>query len=357
MTGRDHVAKGAVVAAIAALALTVGACGSNDSPGSSTGGSTTSDAGGKRLTVGYSSKGSDQFQLVMQEQAIGQLEAAGLEALEPTSSQGDPGQQITDVRNLVSAGANAILVAPGDSAAIKPAVDFLNGKQIPVVALDSSPSTSRVAMVVRTDNVGAGAAGCELIGRALGGRGTALALQGDYNSESGLDRGNGFLDCMREKFPDIAVIDRHMDWKTDRCAQLANTELKAHDEIGAIYMASETICMAPVLAALKGAGRDAPQGEDGHVFTVGIDGSPFALKMVREGKLDADLSQPLDLYAKYGVDYLRRAADGETFRAGPTDHDTTVVESGPNLVDLLPVTVVTKDNASSDTLWGNAVEQ
>jgi ribose transport system substrate-binding protein len=356
VTGRVHVAKAAAVVAIAASAVGVGACGSNSSGGSSTAAKPSSQGGGQSLTVGYSSKGSDQFQLVMQQQAIGQVNAAGLKALQPTSSQGDPGQQITDVHDLVSEGANAILVSPGDSAAIKPAIDFLNSKRVPVVALDSSPSTSRVAMVVRTDNYGAGATGCQLIGRALGGKGTALALQGDYNSESGLDRGNGFLDCMRRSFPGIKVVDRHMDWQTDRCAQLANAELKADSSIGAIYMASETICMSPVLAALKGAGREAAPGQPGHVYTVGIDGSPFALKMVRAGKLDADLSQPLDLYAKYGVQYLKRAAAGETFQAGPTDHQTRIVQDGQNLTDLLPVTVVTRANASSKALWGNAVQ-
>jgi ribose transport system substrate-binding protein len=348
------VRKLTVVLPAVAVALVVGACGSNGSGGSS--GGSGGGSGAQALTVGYSSKGSDQFQLVMQQQAIDQVKAAGMKALQPTTSQSDPGQQITDVHNLVSEGANAMLVAPGDSAAIGPAIDFLNARQIPVVALDTSPSTSKVAIVVRTDNVGAGAAGCQQIGKALDGKGTALALQGDYNSESGLDRGNGFLDCMKKSFPGITVIDRHMDWKTDLCAQIASSQLKANASIGAIYMASETICMAPVLAALKNAHREAPAGQPDHVFTVGIDGSPFALQMVRAGKLDVDLSQPLDLYAKYGVQYLQQAAAGKTFHPGRTDHGTTIVQSGGNLTDLLPVTVVTKSNASSTALWGNAVK-
>jgi ribose transport system substrate-binding protein len=349
VSARTHLANVLVTAGCVAAVLVGAGCGSSDSGGS--GGSE------KRLTVGYSSKGSDQFMLVLQNQAMSHLKAAGLKALQPTASQNDPGRQITDVRNLVSGGANAMLVAPGDSAAIAPAISFLNAKKIPTVALDTSPSTSAVAIVVRTDNYGAGALGCQQIGKALSGQGTALALQGDYNSDSGLDRGNGFLDCMRKNFPGIKVIDRHMDWKTDLCAQIVNSQLRANKDIDAIYMASETICMAPLLTALKTAGRDDPSGQPDHVFTVGIDGSPFALKMVREGKLDVDLSQPLDLYAKYGVEYLQQAAEGKTFRAGPTVHGTKVVRTGKNLVDLLPVTVVTKSNATSRALWGNAVEQ
>jgi ABC-type sugar transport system substrate-binding protein len=362
VTGRRDLRTGVLAVSIAAAALAVGACGSNDSNSSgsgSSGGSAASGAktGGEALTVGYSSKGTDQFQLVMQQQAIQHVKDAGFKALQPTTSQSDPGQQITDIHTLVSEGANAMLVAPGDSAAIGPAINFLNSKKVPVVALDSSPSTSKVAMVVRTDNVGAGATGCRLMGESLGGKGTVLALEGDPNSESGLDRANGFVKCMKKDFPGIKLIDRQMNWKTDLCAQIANSVLKSDKSIGGIYMASETICMAPVIAALKNAGRTAPAGQPGHVFTIGIDGSPFALKMVREGKLDVDLSQPLDLYAKYGVDYLKKAAGGTTFSPGTSDHGTKIVQDGTNLTDLLPVSVVTKKNATSDTLWGNAVKQ
>jgi ribose transport system substrate-binding protein len=338
-----------------AVALAVGACGSSDSGGSASGASTTG-ASAPKLTVGYSSKGSDQFQLVMQQQAVQQIKAQGLKGLQPTTSQSDPAQQITDIHNLVSGGAKGMLVAPGDSAAIGPAIQFLNTKKIPVVALDTSPTTSKVSIVVRTDNYQAGQAGCQHLGEWLKGKGTVLALQGAYTSESGKDRGDGFDDCMRNSFPDIKVIDRQMNWETDKCAQIANSQLTANKEIGGIYMASETICMAPVLSALKSSGRTAPAGQPGHVYTIGIDGSPFALKMVREGKLDGDLSQPLNLYAKYGVEYLKKAAAGQQFAAGPTDHGTKIVETGGNLTDLLPVTFVSKDNASSDELWGNAVK-
>jgi ABC-type sugar transport system substrate-binding protein len=348
-------------ASIAAALLGLAACGSSSDDDSgataSSGGGGSSETDQNDLKVGYSSKGSDQFQLVMQEQTIDAIEAAGLDALQPTTSNSDAGKQITDIRNLVSGGANSIIVAPGDSAAIAPAINFLNEKKIPVVALDSSPSTSKVAITVRTDNVQAGQAGCEKLGEWLDGKGTVLALQGDYNSESGMDRGNGFLDCMKSKFPDIKVVDRHMDWKTDKCSQIASTELKADKSIKGIYMASETICMAPVLSALKSSGRTAPAGDPNHVYTIGIDGSPFALQMVREGKLDGDLSQPLNLYAKYGVEYLQKAAAGETFKAGPSAHDTEIVQDGENLIDLLPVTFVDKSNASSKELWGNQVKK
>lgn len=354
MAGNAIAARPIVIAAcIVGLAVGATACGSSSSTGSGASGGHSGAT--SHLTVGFSSKGSDQFQLVMQQETVQALKKAGLKTLQPTQSQSDPGQQITDVHNLVSEGANAMLVSPGDSAAIGPAIDFLNTKHIPVVALDSSPTTAKVSVVVRTDNYAAGAEACKHMGAWLKGKGTVLALQGSYTSESGQDRGNGFDQCMRATFPHVKVIDRQMNWMTDQCSQIADTELKANRAIRGIYMASETICMSPVLSALKAAGREVPVGQPGHVYTIGIDGSPFALQMVRAGKLDADLSQPLNLYAKYGVTYLEKAAAGQTFHPGPTTHGTRIVKSGGNLTDLLPVTYVTKKNASSSALWGNDV--
>ena len=42
-----------------------------------------------------------------------------------------------------------------------------------------------------------------------------------------------------------------------------------------------------------------------HLYLISIDGTPFALKKVREGWLDAAISQPLNLYVKYGLAYCR----------------------------------------------------
>jgi ribose transport system substrate-binding protein len=345
-----------ITTALVAGSLTVAlaACGSGNSK------STTAQKSGsatKKITVGYSNLGEDQFQLIEQQKAVQEIKKQGLTALPPVSANKDPGKQLSDIHTLVSQGANGIMVTPVDSAAIKPAINFLSSKGIPAVSIDISPQGSKVAMVVRADNLKMGADACKQMGTALHGKGTVLSLEGDYKTTNGHDRGEGFLQCMKGDYPGIKIIDRHMDWNTDKCASIANTILRTNKAINGVYMASDTICLAPVLSALKAAGRDAPVGAPGHVYMVSIDGSPFGLKMVRAGKLDALLSQPLDLYAKYGVDYLKRAAAGEKFKLGPTDHGSKIINDAGNLEDALPAPLVTKKNAADPSLWGNGVNQ
>ena len=66
------------------------------------------------------------------------------------------------------------------------------------------------------------------------------------------------------------------------------------------------------------------------------------------------MSQPADLYAKYGIMYLKEAIEGKTFKPGPTDHDSNIVEVAPGVLeDQLAAPLVTKENVDDKNLWGN----
>ena len=111
-----------------------------------------------------------------------------------------------------------------------------------------------------------------------------------------------------------------------------------------------------ILNLLKSSGKLKKVGEEGHIPLISIDGTPFALEKIREGWHDAAVSQPLDLYVKYGVKYLQDAVGGKTFAAGPTDHGSEIVMYNGNPMDLLPSPVITAAEAADPMLWGNQVK-
>ncbi|MFI7295959.1 sugar ABC transporter substrate-binding protein, partial [Streptomyces sp. NPDC050121] len=76
---------------------------------------------------------------------------------------------------------------------------------------------------------------------------------------------------------------------------------------------------------------------------------------IRKGQIDATVSQPADLYAKYALYYAKAAAEGKTFKPGATDHESTIIKIPNGLEDQLPAPLVTKDNVDDKTLWGNNV--
>ena len=66
------------------------------------------------------------------------------------------------------------------------------------------------------------------------------------------------------------------------------------------------------------------------------------------------MSQPCDLYAKFGLFYAEQALAGTVYKVGATDHGSNIVDIGNgNLEDQLPGPLVTKANVDDKTLWAN----
>ncbi|NUR86882.1 MAG: sugar ABC transporter substrate-binding protein, partial [Nonomuraea sp.] len=123
-----------------------------------------------------------------------------------------------------------------------------------------------------------------------------------------------------------------------------------------IYMHAGGVHLAPTLQVLKQKGLLVPPTDPKHVFVVSNDGIPQEFEAIRKGDIDATVSQPADLYAKYAMFYAKAAIDGKTFKPGPTDHDSTIIQLPNGLEDQLPAPLVTKDNVDDKALWGNQVK-
>jgi ABC-type sugar transport system substrate-binding protein len=296
-----------------------------------------------------------QFQVILQDQTVAAATAAGLKALEPTNADGDSGKQITDIRNLIGAGAKGLVVVANDSKAIIPALDFAAEQKVPVVSIDIGPDGGSLYAIVRANNIGMGEIACEAMAKAIGDSGKVLSLQGAQTSINGRERTQGFHDCITQKHPNIELIERPTDWDATKQAAALQTVLAANPDLKGVFQQSD-YALSPTLNVLKQAGRDAKVGAEGHIYNISIDASPQALELIRSGDLDAGISQPLDLYAKYGVQYLLDALAGKELALGKTDHGSEVVEFNGNKMDLLPAVLVTKENVDDKNLWGNQVK-
>jgi ABC-type sugar transport system substrate-binding protein len=311
----------------------------------------------QKFTLGYSTGFlQDPFQVIQADKVIAEGKAAGLKTLPVANAANDPGKQIVDFHNLISEGAQGILLVARDSEAIVPALNFAESKKVPVVAIDMGPAGGKAAMVVRADNIRMGADACGLVGKALDGKGTVLSLMGDQATLNGRDRTNGFADCMKKDFPNIRVIAQPTYWQAEKATAIAQTIVTSTPDLGAIYMQSDAVMLPGVLNVLKSAGKLKKVGEPGHIFLVSIDGTPFAMQKIREGELDAAVSQPLNLYVKWGLYYLEGAVAGKSFAPGPTDHDSRIAMFNGNPMDMLPAPVVTKANVDDPNLWANGVK-
>ncbi|XKK60681.1 sugar ABC transporter substrate-binding protein [Streptomyces sp. ARC32] len=279
----------------------------------------------------------------------------GLNTLPFSNSQNDVTKLVANVKVFQNTGAKAIVMAPQDTGAIASTLDQLAAKKIPVVSVDTRPDKGDVYMVVRADNKAYGTKACEFLGEQLGGKGKVAELQGALSSINGRDRSEAFATCMKKKFPGIKVIELATDWKGDVASAKLQSTLAANPDLNGIYMQAGGVFLQPTLALLEQRGLLKPAGTPGHITVVSNDGIPQELDAIRKGHIDATVSQPADLYAKYALYYAKAAAEGRTFEPGPTDHGSTIVSLPNGLEDQLPAPLVTKENVDDKALWGNNV--
>ncbi|HEV7931867.1 MAG TPA: sugar ABC transporter substrate-binding protein [Actinomadura sp.] len=287
---------------------------------------------------------------------------AGVE-LKTTNSQNDVAKLTSNVQTFISQGVKGVAMAPQDTAAIAPTLHTLNTKKIPVVTVDTRPDQGDAYMVVRADNRAYGEKACHFLGTRLKGKGKVVMLQGDLSSINGRDRTEAFNACMKQSYPGIRVFGEDTKWDAAAASQKLQTDLTANPDIKGVYMQA-SFALAGTLQILKQRGLLVPPSDPRHVFVVSNDGIPKELKDIAAGNIDATVSQPADLYAKYSLFYVKAGLDGKTFRPGRTDHDSTIVQVRPGLLeDQLSAPLVTADGGtyggipslkSDDTsLWGN----
>jgi ABC-type sugar transport system substrate-binding protein len=283
--------------------------------------------------------------------------------LKTTNSQNDVATLISNVQTFVSQGVKGVVMAPQDTAAIAPTLQQLATKKVPVVTIDTRPDTGSVYMVVRADNRAYGTKACQFLGTKLGGKGKVVMLEGDLASINGRDRTEAFNECIKKNFPGITVFGEVTDWKGDVAASKLQTRLASDPDVKGVYMES-SFALSGTLQVLKQKSRLVAPTDPKHVFVVSNDGIPEELKDIKSGLIDATVSQPADLYAKYGLYYIKAAIDGKTFQPGPTDHDSTIIKVRDGLLeDQLSAPLVTADAATiggektakydDASLWGN----
>ncbi|MFF4121299.1 sugar ABC transporter substrate-binding protein [Streptomyces sp. NPDC001714] len=341
------------VSALSALAL-LSACSSS---------STTSASSGDKPLVGVDYPRSDtdfwNSYIKYTPQYGKQL---GLD-LKTTNSQNDVAKLTANAQTFISQGVKGIAMAPQDTAAIAPTLAQLEAKKIPVVTVDTRPDSGKVFMVVRADNRAYGEKACQYLGTKLGGKGKVVMLEGGLDSINGRDRTEAFNDCIKKNYPGIKVFGEATNWDGAVAAQKLQTDLTANPDIKGVYMES-SFALSGTLQVLKQKGLLVDPKDKKHVFVVSNDGIPEELKSIAEGKIDATVSQPADLYAKYALYYLKAAIDGKTFKPGKTDHDSTIIQVREGVLeDQLSAPLVTADGATyggvpsvkSDdkSLWGN----
>jgi ribose transport system substrate-binding protein len=130
----------------------------------------------------------------------------------------DAAGQLEDIRNLISAKVNAIVVNPADPAGIKDALAEASKAGIVVVAVDQTV-TEPTAYIISNNQEEYAYLGAKWLFQTLGGKGDVVYMRGAAGASADSDRDKGFKKALAE-FPGIKVVHEvFTGWQQDQGKQ------------------------------------------------------------------------------------------------------------------------------------------
>jgi ribose transport system substrate-binding protein len=130
----------------------------------------------------------------------------------------DAAGQLEDIRNLISAKVNAIVVNPADPAGIKSALEEATKAGIVVVAVDQAV-TEPSAYIISNNQEQYAYLGAKWLFQQMGGKGDVVYMRGAAGASADSDRDKGFKKALAE-FPDVKVVHEvFTGWQQDQGKQ------------------------------------------------------------------------------------------------------------------------------------------
>ncbi len=142
----------------------------------------------------------------------------------------DPARQISDIRTMISQGANAILIDPPNPTALNGVIEQAVKKGVVVVVLDQLV-TSKAPYQVENDQVKYGAVGMTWLAKQLHGKGNVVLVRGAAGAPGDTDRQTGINQVLKS-YPGIKVIGQYFtNWDAVTALQQTSTFLPTHPKI------------------------------------------------------------------------------------------------------------------------------
>ena len=317
-------------AVVGALALVATACGG-------TGGGSGGD-GEASYAIGYSNGGGvgngfrEEQVCTAKAEALASGQVAELTTIHRNT---DAAGQLSDIRDLIAAGVDAIVFNPNDPDALNPALEEAQEAGITTVSVDAyvtNPDTYNLY----NNQVKYAELGARWLFEQLGGEGTVYYMRGLAGHPADSDRDIGFKNVLAE-FPDITVVPNEegvfTGWDPATTTQLANDFIASgqYDEIDGIWTSGMD---SQVVDAIKEANKD-------YVPIVGADLGAFVAQLLDEegyAGLEGAAVTNTAAVGGAGVNLAVKLLNGE-------EVETVEDAAQPNTVLLDPVLA---DNASDE---------
>ena len=327
-----------VWAILGVMVLVLAACGDDGDGGGGGGGG----GGGEDLTIGVSwNNYNEERWAKWDEPAIKEaLDAAGAKYISSDAGSSAE-QQLSDVENLISQGADALLILAQDTEAIVPAVQSALEQGVPVVAYDRLIEDPG-ALYVTFDNVEVGRLQAQAVYEQVP-KGNYVFIKGNSADPNADFVHSGQLEVLQDAIDsgDIVNVGESYTDNWDPAVAQTNMEqfLTENDNDVQAVVASNDGMAGGVVAALEA------QGLAGEVAVSGQDGDLAALNRVALGTQTVSVWKDARLLGNAAGEAAVQLAQGTPLEEIP---DTVIFTTPVNSYDmtsiLLTPEAITQDN-------------
>ena len=241
-------------------------------------------------------------------------------------------QQIEIVNQLVQEDVDAIVIAPGDSVQLIPALKRAQDAGIVVVNIDNllDPQASEENGLVNVpfisvDNDEGAYLSAKFISDQITEPTNVIVLEGIRTAKNAQDRKSGALRAFEENENITIVAEETANWKIDEGYTVTQQIFEENSDIGAVFAANDMMAL--------GAIQYLAETENDDVLVAAYDALSEAKDAIRNGQLDATIDQRARDQGYLGVEYAVRALNGEELPA-------------VTLIDVDLITIDTLDDES-----------
>jgi ribose transport system substrate-binding protein len=218
-------------------------------------------------------------------------------------AKGDAATQVNQIEDFVTKQVDAIIYIPAGATAAGVPVKDAKQAGIPIVAVDRNPPDQPADSFIASDSVDAARKLGEHVAEVTGGQGQVAILQGQIGTTPEIDRNKGFNQALSQN-PGLRVVAKQpADWDQDKGFNVAQNMLQAHPDISVFFGRADAMAL--------GAAQAVRVANVGHKVTiVGFDGDFAGLKAVRDGTIDATMTQQTQRMGRMAVQTAQTLIDG-----------------------------------------------
>jgi ribose transport system substrate-binding protein len=292
---------------LAAAIVALAACTSGTaSPATSAGGAAS--GGGAKPYIPVISKGfQHQFWQAVKKGAEDEAAKQNVTiTFEGPENESQVDKQIEMLQAALDKKPAAICLAALDSKAAVPLLEKAKAANIPVVGFDSGVDSDIPVATAATDNIAAAALAADKLAALIGGSGKVGVIVHDQTSRTGIDRGDGFVNQMKSKYPNIQIIGPQYGGGDQlKSTDLAKAMIQGNPDIKGFFGANEGSIIG-VLNAVK------ELGKEGKITVIGYDSGQQQIDAIKSGVEAGAITQnPIGIGAKC-VEAAVKAIKGES---------------------------------------------